>query len=75
MSEKYTEEVALSEVRELVGAAVGILKKLGSEKERLAWMLEDTLSYLDEMKECEGLKSRESVIEYLEKLEDKAINS
>lgn len=42
-------EEVLLEVRELVQAAVGRLKALGPEHERVGWLLEDALCYLDEI--------------------------
>jgi len=70
------ENYSLEDVRTLVTAAATILKKMGSEKERIAWMLEDTLTYLDEMQADDGLESSKAVMKYLEGLEeDKAVNS
>lgn len=77
---KDTESYTIEDVRTLVTAAATILKKIGtkeerSENERVAWMLEDTLSYIDEMKVDDGLNSSKAAIEYLENLEgDKAVN-
>lgn len=39
------------EARELVLRAAGLLKSLGPDRERIGWMLEDSLIYLDEL--CE----------------------
>lgn len=39
---------AIEQVKEHVAAASGLLKPLGGDFERVAWMLEDSLMYLDE---------------------------
>lgn len=38
----------LSEVRELIAKASAILKKMGPHYERVGWLVEDSLGFLDE---------------------------
>ena len=47
------EEEQILVVREYVSRAAQILQSLGPEYERVAWLLEDTLSYLEEVDEEE----------------------
>ena len=47
------EEEQVLVVREYVSRAAQILQSLGPEYERVAWLLEDTLSYLEEVDEEE----------------------
>ena len=81
MSTKDKKNYTLEDVQTLVTAAVSILRSIGNEKERAdnehaAWMLEDTLNYIGQMKEDDGLKSSQVAIDYLESLEeDKIVNS
>ena len=47
-------EELLRQVRGHVTAAAQLLKPLGPDKERIGWLLEDVLSYLDEREEQDG---------------------
>ena len=73
-SNEQTSEDTLSEVREHVEYAAALLRKMGPEKERIAWLLEDTLSFLVQSEQGgqEVLNSstleKEEVIDQLEEL-------
>jgi len=43
-----TRTIAISEAREHIARASALLRPLGVEFGRIAWMLEDTINYLDE---------------------------
>jgi hypothetical protein len=51
VARKSSREESIAQVKELVGHAAVLLKSLSPEHSRLAWMLEDTLMYLDEIDE------------------------
>ena len=59
------EDEQLMVVREYVSRAAQILQSLGTEYERVAWLLEDTLSYLDDADEDEELAFERVRIEEL----------
>ena len=52
-----TEENAKLTAKEHIEQAANLLCKLGSEGERIAWLLEDTLNYIDEMGEKEAQRA------------------
>ncbi len=72
-TEAKSEEALLDEVRGQVRNAARILKTLGPDKSRIGWLLEDTLTYLDEIgaddtfKEFDS-KQTESSIEKLNRI-------
>lgn len=49
VAKKLSKEESLGQVRALVGQASALLKQMSPEHARLAWLLEDTLAYLDEI--------------------------
>ncbi len=59
------EDEQLLVVREYVSRAAQILQSLGPEYERVAWLLEDTLSYLEDADEDEEMAFEKVKIEEL----------
>ena len=46
--EGFNRAELLAEVREHLSCAAGILERLGPDCERIGWIVEDTLMYIDE---------------------------
>ena len=70
----------LEQVKELISLASVMLKECGEKHLRLAWVLEDALSYFseeDEIRSKEEVFVSESLMQFLENSEneDKAANS
>ena len=70
----------LDQVKELISLASIMLKECGETHARLAWVLEDALSYFtedEELKSKEEVFVSESLMKFLENSdeEDKAANS
>jgi len=40
--------IVIREVKGRIGEAVAMLRSLGTDYQRIAWLLEDTVTYLDE---------------------------
>ena len=59
-TEDKSQEALLDQVREQVRSAARILKTLGPDKSRVGWLLEDTLTYLDEIGVDEQFKDFDS---------------
>jgi hypothetical protein len=61
----------LEEVEELVAKAAGILSSLGPNYQRIAWLLEDAVSYLDELAPDGDIRKTLLAADYLAELPNK----
>ena len=67
--------VEVLEAREHVTAASLLLKPLGGEYERISWMLEDSLVYIDQARQKETTENwRKGTLDVVEKLNEKLMS-